>query len=161
VFFECDWFDPVNNTRVDDFGMVEVKHESSYLGNNNLFAHQVQQVYYLCYPHESMKYWCVVYKVNPEMDSSRYNAYMERHDNDDVIHTYQEENEWDQGLCFTVSDGAGLAELATHDVDLMTDESGPSKKCIQKLKWLAKKQERHDWLNERVTEADSDADNFW
>jgi hypothetical protein len=24
VFFECDWFDPVNGTRVDDFGMVEV-----------------------------------------------------------------------------------------------------------------------------------------
>jgi hypothetical protein len=25
VFFKCDWFDPVNNTRVDDFGMMEVK----------------------------------------------------------------------------------------------------------------------------------------
>jgi hypothetical protein len=24
---------------VDDFGMVEVKHESRYLGNNLLFAH--------------------------------------------------------------------------------------------------------------------------
>jgi hypothetical protein len=42
VFFECDWFDPANDTRVDDFGMVEVKHESCYLGNNLLFAHQVQ-----------------------------------------------------------------------------------------------------------------------
>jgi hypothetical protein len=42
VFFECDWFDPVNGTRVDNFGMVEVKHESHYLGNNLLFAHQVQ-----------------------------------------------------------------------------------------------------------------------
>jgi hypothetical protein len=39
VFFECDWFDPVNGTRVDDFGMVEVKHESRYSGNNLLFAH--------------------------------------------------------------------------------------------------------------------------
>jgi hypothetical protein len=55
VFFECDWFDPVNDTRVNDFGMVEVKHESRYLGNNHLFAHQAQQVYYLSYPHESMK----------------------------------------------------------------------------------------------------------
>jgi hypothetical protein len=27
VFFECDWFDPVNGTRVDNFGMVEVKHD--------------------------------------------------------------------------------------------------------------------------------------
>jgi hypothetical protein len=39
VFFECDWFDPVNGTRVDDFGMLEVKHESRYSGNNLLFAH--------------------------------------------------------------------------------------------------------------------------
>jgi hypothetical protein len=48
VFFQCHWFDPVNDTRVDDFGMVEVKHESRYLGNNLLFAYQAQQVYYLC-----------------------------------------------------------------------------------------------------------------
>jgi hypothetical protein len=45
VFFECDWYNPVNGTKVDDFGMVEVKHESCYSGNNFLFAHQAQQVY--------------------------------------------------------------------------------------------------------------------
>jgi hypothetical protein len=56
VFFECGWFDPVNDTRVDDFSMVEVKHESCYSGNNLLFAQQAQQVYYLCYPHKSMKH---------------------------------------------------------------------------------------------------------
>jgi hypothetical protein len=26
AFFQCDWFDPINDTRVDDFGMMEVKH---------------------------------------------------------------------------------------------------------------------------------------
>jgi hypothetical protein len=56
VFFKCDWFDLVNSTRVDDFGMVEVKHESRYSGNNLLFAHQAQQVYCLSYPHKSMKH---------------------------------------------------------------------------------------------------------
>jgi hypothetical protein len=40
VFFECDWFDPVNSTGVNDFHMVEMKHESRYSGNNFLFAHQ-------------------------------------------------------------------------------------------------------------------------
>jgi hypothetical protein len=40
VFFECDLFDLVNSTRVDNFSMVEVKHESRYSGNNLLFAHQ-------------------------------------------------------------------------------------------------------------------------
>jgi hypothetical protein len=90
VFFECDWFDPVNGTKVDDFGMVRVKHESCYSGNNLLFAHQTQQVYYLSYPHESMKHRWVVYKINPEMGTHQYNAYMERHDDDDVVHVYQE-----------------------------------------------------------------------
>jgi hypothetical protein len=56
VFLECDWFDPVNGTRVDDFVMVEVKHESRYLGNNLLFAHQAQQVYYLSYPRRGETY---------------------------------------------------------------------------------------------------------
>jgi hypothetical protein len=42
VFFKCDWFDPINGTRVDDFDMVEVKHESRYSGRNLLLAHQAQ-----------------------------------------------------------------------------------------------------------------------
>jgi hypothetical protein len=39
VFFQCDWFDPINGIRVDEFGMVEVKHESHYLGSDLLLAH--------------------------------------------------------------------------------------------------------------------------
>jgi hypothetical protein len=39
VFFQCDWFDPINDTRVDEFGMVEVKHESHYSGSNLLLEH--------------------------------------------------------------------------------------------------------------------------
>jgi hypothetical protein len=42
MFFECDWLDLGNGTRVDDFGMVEVKHKSCYSSNNLLFAHQAQ-----------------------------------------------------------------------------------------------------------------------
>jgi hypothetical protein len=55
---------------------------------------------------------------------------MERHKDDDVIDVYQEEIEGHQS--FTVSDGAGLAELATRDTDLMQEETGPSKKLLQK-----------------------------
>jgi hypothetical protein len=39
VLFQYDWFDPINDTRVDDFGMVEVKHKSRYSGSNFLLAH--------------------------------------------------------------------------------------------------------------------------
>jgi hypothetical protein len=59
---------------------------------------------------------------------------MARHENDDVIRVYQEENEGDQGLRFTVSEKVGLTELATRDVELMEDELGPSKKRLQKSK---------------------------
>jgi hypothetical protein len=54
-----------------------------------------------------------------------------------------------------------MTELATRDVELMEEEPGPSKKRLRKSKWLTTKQERHEWLNARVTEADSDADHFW
>jgi hypothetical protein len=114
--------------------MVEVKHESCYSSNNLLFTHQAQQVYYLSYPHQSMKHWWVVYKVNPEMDTCRYDAYMERHDDDDVVHVYQEENKGHQSLSFAISNKARLAELATRDVELMEEEPGPSKKRLQKSK---------------------------
>jgi hypothetical protein len=39
VFFQCDWFDPINDTRVDEVGMVEVKYESCYSGSDLLLAH--------------------------------------------------------------------------------------------------------------------------
>jgi hypothetical protein len=111
-----------------------VKHESRYSGNNLLFAHQAQQVYYLSYPHESMKHWWVMYKVNPKIDTRLYGGYMERHDDDDVIHVYQEENKGDQGLRFTLSCGVGLTELNKREVELMEDEPGPSWKCLWKSK---------------------------
>jgi hypothetical protein len=119
---------------VDDFGMVEVKHESRYSSNNLLFAYQAQQVYYLSYPHESMEHWWLVYKVNTEIDIRRYDAYVERHNDDDVINVYQEENEGHQSISFTISDRAGLTKLATHDVELIEEESDPSKKRLQKSK---------------------------
>jgi hypothetical protein len=81
-----------------------------------------------------MKHWWVVYKVNPEMDICRYDAYIERHDNDDITHVYQEENKGHQSLSFIVSDGAGLAELATRDVELIEEEPCPSKKHLWKSK---------------------------
>jgi hypothetical protein len=81
----------------------------------------------------------VVYKVNPKIDTRRYDAYVKRHDDDDVIHVYQEENEGGQGLCFTVSDGARITELVTRDVELIEDKSYPSKKRLQKSKRLTEK----------------------
>jgi hypothetical protein len=125
VFFQCDWFDLINDTRVDEFDMVGVKHESRYSGSNLLLAHQVQQVYYLSYPHPSFKNWCIVYKVRPGMHTHRYDDYIEGHKDDDI---YQEEIEVDQN--FMISDGTDFAELDTSDVELLNEETGPSKKCL-------------------------------
>ncbi|WVZ90630.1 hypothetical protein U9M48_036915 [Paspalum notatum var. saurae] len=46
VFFECDWFDPCNGTRVDKYGMVEVKHSSRLPSHINsvVLANQAQQM---------------------------------------------------------------------------------------------------------------------
>jgi hypothetical protein len=61
-----------------------------------------------------------------------YDAYMERHNDNDDVHVYEKENEGHQSLSFTVSDGVGHVELATHDVELMEEELGPLKKRLQK-----------------------------
>jgi hypothetical protein len=134
VFFQCDWFDPIHSTRVDDFGMVEIKHESQYTGINLLLAHQTQQVYYLSYPHVSLKNWWVVYKVNPKIHTRQYDEYMERNEEDDV---YQEEIEEHKN--FMVPDGAILTELATRDIELMEEKQVPSKKHFQKSQGSPKK----------------------
>jgi hypothetical protein len=105
----------------------------------------------------------VVYKVNPEIHTRRYDEYMERNEKDDV---YQEEIEEHKN--FMVSDGARLIELATRDIELMEEEQGPSKKHFQKsqgplMKSIQKSQrmiERRERLNACVAEADSDVDDF-
>jgi hypothetical protein len=99
VFFQCDWFNPINGTRVDDFGMVEAMHESRYSQSNLLLAHQAQQVYYLRYHHPSFKKLWVVYEVHPEMRTHLYDENIEGHEDDDI---YPEEIEVDQN--FTISE---------------------------------------------------------
>jgi hypothetical protein len=139
VFFQCDRFDPINGTGVDEFGMAKVKHESRYSGSNLLLVHQAQQMYYLSYPHTSFKNWWVVYKVRPKMHTHRYDVYVEGYEDDNI---YQEEIIVDQN--FTVSDKAGLIELDADDVELLNEEAGPSKKCLQKSKRLLERQERRE-----------------
>jgi hypothetical protein len=105
----------------------------------------------------------VVYKVNPNIHTRRYDEYMERNEEEDV---YQEEIKEHES--FTVSDGARLTELATRDIGLMEEEQGPSKKHLRKSQGPPKKSirksqqmiERRERLNARVAEADFDADNF-
>jgi hypothetical protein len=35
VFFYCDWFDPTRGSRVNKYGMVEIKHEEQVHGHDN------------------------------------------------------------------------------------------------------------------------------
>jgi hypothetical protein len=113
------------------------------------------QVYYLSYPHPSLKNWWVVYKVNPKMHTHRYDEYIERYKDDDI---YQEEIKGHQN--FMVSDRAGLVELATGDTELLDEEACPSKKHLWKSKRLLERQERFEQLDACVADADSDADDF-
>jgi hypothetical protein len=115
-----------------------IKHTSWYKGNeyNNIaLAHQVNQVYYLSYPHPNLKAWWVVYKVNPEVHHGEYDNYNVSVTNDVFCDTYQEvcdqrniNEEHD-----IVSKGAVLNELVSRPVEpveLMDEELDPSNaKC--------------------------------
>jgi hypothetical protein len=65
------------------------------------------------------------------MHTHRYDEYVKGHEDDDI---YQEEIEVDQN--FMVSNGPGLTELDTGDVELLDEEVGPSNKRLQKSKSL-------------------------
>jgi hypothetical protein len=73
------------------------------------------------------------------MHTHRYDEYIEGHEDDDI---YQEKIEVDQN--FTISDGEGLPELDTDDVELLDEEASPSTKCLQKSKRILERQERHE-----------------
>jgi hypothetical protein len=143
---------------VDDFGIVEVKHESCNLGNNILLAHQAQQMYYLSYPHQSFKNWWVVYKVNPEMHTRRYEEYVGGQEEEDVIDVCQEQPEEHQK--FTVSHRPRLTEFATRDVELMEEEESPPKQRLQKSQCTIERKQRRKRLNTCVIEADFDTEDF-
>jgi hypothetical protein len=42
VFFNYEWLDPISDSQVDDFGMVEVMHNSRLLAINIFLVHQAQ-----------------------------------------------------------------------------------------------------------------------
>ena len=130
--------------------MVEVKHTSRYSanGNNVVLAHQVQQVYYLSYPHSKLKNWWVVFNVNPEVHPHRYDEYIEN--NEDDVDVYQEEMEEEN---FTVSLGTDLTELATDTLELMPEEpAGTSKKRVQQSQRIIEKRQRINEEYERLDE---------
>jgi hypothetical protein len=85
----------------------------------------------------------VVYKVNPEIHTHRYDEYMKRNEEEDV---YQEEIEEDKH--FTVSDGARLTDLATRGVEVMEEESGPSKKTSSKITRFSKEKSSEITMND-------------
>ena len=121
VLFDCEWFDP-QQTREDEFGIVEVKHESRFKGGdytNVVLAHQAQQVYYLTYPHENLKSCWVVYKINPEVHPLRYDYYNTNNEDDDYVNIYQEEGDQSENREFTISEDLGLNEVASLAIDLM------------------------------------------
>jgi hypothetical protein len=165
VTFDCIWFDPQVSTRVDEFVMVEVKHASQYKGNeynNIMLAYQAHQVYYLSYPHQSLKIWGVVYKVNPEVHPYRYNNYnvsTDDTDDDDIVYQEVSDQVDDSDNDNIVSKGVRLNELASLTLELMV-EPDPSNSKHQKSTRLLEKQQRVEQLNARVPEDYSDADDF-
>lgn len=177
VFFECDWFHPHNGTRVDNFGMVEVKHGSKLQGQDNVvLAHQGEQVYYLPYPHPSLHAWWVAFKVNPQVlppgdegynEDDDHDVFQEgtfekeRSDDDDDNDGFQQD-ERVQGERFHVTDDDALELLHEEDRDLIEEPTRQRKRPItrksKRIKEMARLKKQVSM--QRVNEAESDADDF-
>jgi hypothetical protein len=72
--------------------MVEIKHNAKLLGNDDfIFAHQVEQMYYLSYPCQKLTAWRVVYKVNPRERLHTPTDATYHFDDEQVDEIYQEE----------------------------------------------------------------------
>jgi hypothetical protein len=171
VFFVCDWFDPYNGTRDDDFGMVEVKHGSKLQGQDNVvLAYQAEQVYYLPYPYASLNAWWVAFKVNPQVFPPGDEGYNETRLDDDDHNVFQEgglenvSDDYSNGLQqrFHVSDGDPLDLLHEEDRDLIeeptTKRTRPITRMSLRLGQMTRLKERVSM--QRVIEAESDADDF-
>ena len=171
VFFECDWFDPRNGTRVDKYGMVEVKHSSRLPSriNSVLLANQAHQVYYLPYPHPSLKAWWVAFKVNPQMCPSTEGDYMMSTNIDDGDNdVFQEKGQLDRrgtnqeavAHRFHVDGGEGLKTLDTDTRELIEEPRSKRKRPVIVRKSVRIQRMQAHLNNQRVNEASSDADDF-
>jgi hypothetical protein len=121
----------------------------------------VNLVYYLSYPHLSLKAWWVVYKVNPEVHPERYDNYNVTVTNDDFCGVYQEDGDQrnNDKENYIASKGMVLNELVSRfieTVELMDEEPGPSNARHRKSTRLLER-----LINARVRDKDSDADDFY
>jgi hypothetical protein len=133
VFFYCDWLDPTRGTRVNKYGMVEIKHEEEVRGHDNfVLGLQYQQVYYMTYPCPKFSAWWVVYKVNPReplpipSDSCYHACNTEDKENYDIV------QEDDLPTSFNVEISEGLDSLVgdPNDVEevVMKRKRAPARK---------------------------------
>ena len=69
MLFYCDWFDPVNGTKIDKRSkIVDIRMDKRYNAFDPfILAHKVNQVYYVPYPsHQRHKIgWCAAIKTKP------------------------------------------------------------------------------------------------
>jgi hypothetical protein len=69
VIFKCHWFDPGVTRRTPHIGLVEIRQDSIYPGDDvYIVAQQATQVYYTsyaCRTKEHLKGWDIVHKVSP------------------------------------------------------------------------------------------------
>ena len=168
VFFECDWFDPRNGIRVDKYGVVEVKHSSRLPSHVNsvVLANQAEQVYYLPYPHPSLRAWWVAFTVNPQVCPPK-DVDMNTNIENDVSDVFQEKGREDNhginediGHRFHVSDGEGLENLGTESRELIEETISKRKRSVPVRKSIRIQRIQERLNRQRVNEASSDADDF-
>jgi hypothetical protein len=117
-------------------------------------------VYYMTYPHPSMKAWWVACKVNPQLYRSDDVNELESNTGDNVADVYQEE---DVGEDFPISEEAGLNQLGADIMELLDEEpvEEPCPSSTKRRRSSLRIKEIQKRLNAmRVQDAADDAEGF-
>jgi hypothetical protein len=117
IIFKCKWFDPGVSKMSPKFGIVEIRHDSFYLGQDvYIVAQQARQVYYCpyaCKTDPCLQGWYIVHKVSP------HGKFAHPNDHDYNLNPPTDDEEFyqkDEGL-------PGMLEIdLTEDIEMEVDE---------------------------------------
>jgi hypothetical protein len=140
-----------------------VKHSSRIPSSMSdvVLANQAKQVYYLPYPHPSLRVWWVAIKVNPQVFALESAGYVSMsRDNEDVVFQPEAASNQDIAHRFHVTNGAGLENLCTNSSDLIEEPSSKRKRPVIVRRSVRIQQNQERMNKQRAKEASSDADDF-
>jgi hypothetical protein len=118
-------------------------------------------VYYLPYPHSSLRAWWVAIKVNPQVFAPKSADYVSTsRDNDGDVFQLEAASNHDIAHRFHVTNGEGLENLCSNSSDLIEEPSSKRKQPVVIRRSVRMQLNKERTNKQRAKEASSDADDF-